>query len=128
MNRSARSANNLLQRRTEHFVFDKFQKQCQKLKMKKKLIAKGRNYAELRSCYVFPPDYFYEDKEKGTSLRIKSICNVDERTQWLKEFLDLTISFINTSEGLCLRGTYSCVFEILSLVQASVILHILAAP
>ena len=76
--------------------------------------------AEFGKVVCISTGFFYEDKEKGLSLRIKSIYGHDE-TQLLKDFLELTDKFYKHKRRFQFAGHNVCEFDIPFLCRRMII-------
>jgi DNA polymerase elongation subunit (family B) len=76
--------------------------------------------AEFGKVVCISTGYFFEDKEKGPSLRIKSICCMEE-VDLLKEFLSLTNKFYKHKKSFQFAGHNIREFDIPFLCRRMVI-------
>ncbi len=121
------AANNLLPPEEQKLFFDKISKTVPEIEDEAEAYRKRAGImAEFGKVVCISTGYFYEDKEKGLSLRIKSICNVHEE-ELLKQFLNLTDKFYKHKRKFLFAGHNIREFDIPFLCRRMVI-HQIALP
>ncbi|MBA2762960.1 MAG: 3'-5' exonuclease [Segetibacter sp.] len=122
------AANNLLPPEERKLFFDKISKTVPEIEDEEEAYRRRAGImAEFAKVVCISTGYFYEDTEKGASLRIKSICNVDEAVL-LKEFLDLTNKFYKHKRKFLFAGHNIREFDIPFLCRRMVIHQIPLPP